>query len=148
MTKMNRLSITLLTIRLKERKKIGAMVEPHVLSGMQSGGNLIVSYMILFQSSPVDMEKSKEKLMWKLVKFLCSLITFPSYTSANIVLPSTAMMKKINIKRMNTLTSESIDIIIVFNSFCRSLYCPARRRTRLTLNTRKTLASYGPTDRI
>ena len=33
------------------------------------------SYIIRFQSSPVDIEKSKEKLIWKLVKFFHSSMT-------------------------------------------------------------------------
>jgi len=67
---MKRFSMMFVTSMMKIMKKIGAIGEPHVLPGMQSGANLIVSYMIRFQSSPVDIEKSSEKLMWKLVKFL------------------------------------------------------------------------------
>ena len=58
------------TIMLKVRKNSGAMPEPQVLSGMHSGVVSIVSYMILFQSSPVEIENRSEKLIWKLLKFL------------------------------------------------------------------------------
>ena len=68
------------------------------------------SNMILFQSSPVEMEKSSEKLMWKLVKFFHSLITTPEVTSKNSEFPSTAMMKKISISRIKTLMRELTDI--------------------------------------
>ena len=66
------------TIMLKVRKKSGAIPEPQVLSGMQSAEVSIVSYMILFQSSPVEIENRSEKLIWKLVKFLYSSMTSPS----------------------------------------------------------------------
>ena len=56
---------------MKDRKKIGAMPEPQVSPDMQlSSGSLQQSYIILFQSSPVEMEKRREKLWWKFVKFL------------------------------------------------------------------------------
>ena len=148
MTRMNRLSMMFVTSIMKMMKNTGAMVEPHVLPGMQSGPVFIVSYIILFQSSPVDMEKSSEKLMWKFVKFLYSSMTLPSNTSKNIVLPSTAMIKKISMSRMNTLMRESTDMAMVLRSDYRPLFLLARRSTRLTLSTRKTLASCGPTDKI
>ena len=69
MTRMKRFSIMLLTIMMNDRKNTGAIGEPHVLPEMQFGGTSMQSYMILFQSSPVDMEKSSKKLMWKFVKF-------------------------------------------------------------------------------
>ena len=62
MTRMNKLSIMLETIMMNDRKKTGAIVDPQVFPGMQSGPVCIVSYIILFQSSPVDIENSKEKL--------------------------------------------------------------------------------------
>ena len=65
---------------MKERKKTGAILEPHVFPSMQSGANLIQSYIMRFQSSPVEIEKSKEKLIWKFVKFFHSSITTPSFT--------------------------------------------------------------------
>jgi len=54
--------MTLLTTMMKVRKKTGAILEPQLTSGSHSGGNRIVSYMIRFQSSPVEIEKSSEKL--------------------------------------------------------------------------------------
>ena len=51
----------LLTIIMNDKKKTGAMLEPQVLPGIQFGGTSIVSYIILFQSSPVEIEKSREK---------------------------------------------------------------------------------------
>ena len=54
--------MTLVTTMMNVRKKTGAIDEPQVLSGIQSGGNRIQSYMNLFQSSPVAIEKSREKL--------------------------------------------------------------------------------------
>ena len=77
---MNRFSMTLVTTMMNVRKKTGAIDEPQVLSGTQSGGSRIVSNMILFQSSPVEIEKSREKLRWKLLKFLNSLMASPSVT--------------------------------------------------------------------
>lgn len=62
MTRMKRFSMMFVTSMMKERKNMGAMDEPQVLPGMQSGGNLMQSNMIRFQSSPVDIEKSNEKL--------------------------------------------------------------------------------------
>ena len=141
MTKINRFSMIFETIMMNDRKKTGAMEMPHVLSGMHSGDVSIVSYMILFQSSPVDIEKRSEKLIWKLVKFLNSSMTSPSYTSKNMVLPSTALMKKMSISRMKTLNRESTDIMIVLRRAWRPLALPARRRTRLTRKTLRTLAS-------
>lgn len=47
----------LLTIILKLRKKTGAIEFPHVLPGMQLGGVRMQSYIMIFQSSPVDIEK-------------------------------------------------------------------------------------------
>ena len=52
---MNRLSMICVTIIMNERKKSGANVDPPLLVSIQS-------YIILFQSSPVDIENSKEKL--------------------------------------------------------------------------------------
>jgi len=52
----------LLTIMLNERKNIAAIPEPHVSPEMQSGSRRPQSYMILFQSSPVEMENNNEKL--------------------------------------------------------------------------------------
>ena len=62
MTRMNRLSMMLETSMMNIMKNTGAIGEPHVLPGIQSADVFIVSYMIRFQSSPVDMEKSSEKL--------------------------------------------------------------------------------------
>jgi len=62
MTKMNKFNIMLETIMMNERKKTGAMVDPHVLPGIHPGPVFIVSYIILFQSSPVDIENNREKL--------------------------------------------------------------------------------------
>ena len=59
------------TIIMKHMKKSGASpVDTQFFPGMQSGSTCIQSYMILFQSSPVDIENNSEKLWWKLVKFL------------------------------------------------------------------------------
>ena len=57
MTRIKRLSMMLLTIILKLRKKTGAIEFPHVLPGMQLGGVRMQSYIMIFQSSPVDIEK-------------------------------------------------------------------------------------------
>ena len=43
-------------------KNNGARDVPQVFPGMQFGSNLMQSYMILFQSSPVDIENNREKL--------------------------------------------------------------------------------------
>ena len=104
------------TIMMKVRKKMGAIEVPQDSPGMQLGDVFIVSYIILFQSSPVPIEKRSEKLRWKLVKFLYSSMTLPDLISKNIVFPSTAKMKKISMRRMNTLKSESTDIMIVLRS--------------------------------
>ena len=54
MTKINKFSITYETIITKEKKYKGEIDEPHVLFGIQSSsGNLIVSYIMTFHSSPV-----------------------------------------------------------------------------------------------
>ena len=44
------------------KKNTGAIEEPQVRPSMQSGGKRIVSNIIRFQSSPVEIEKSSEKL--------------------------------------------------------------------------------------
>lgn len=122
-------------------KNSGAKTLPPLPVSLQSN-------MIRFQSSPVEIEKSSEKLWWKLVKFFQSLITSPSVTLPNRVLASTAMMKKINIRRMKTLISEPTDIWMVFNSNYRRFCSPAKRKIRLTRSTRSTRANCGPTVRI
>ena len=62
-------------------------------------------------------------------------------TSGNRVFPKTDMIKKMSIKRRNTLKSESTDIMIVLSKDWSDSYLPASLRIRVTLNTRKTLAS-------
>ena len=115
MTRMKRLSMMCVTIRMNDRKKTGAMLVPHVLPGIQSGSVRMQSYMILFQSSPVEIAKSNWKLMWKFVKFFHSSMTTPSSMSAKRLLPSTALMKKTSISKKNTFTSDEKDMDMVFS---------------------------------
>ena len=126
---------------MKDRKKRGAKPVPQVFPSMQSEEVFMQSYMILFQSSPVEIEKSNSKLRWKLVKFFHSSITFPSVTLKKSELPKTAIMKKMSISKMNTLISDDTDIWMVFKSDYKPLYLPASLKTRLTLSTRSTLAN-------
>ena len=82
---------------------------------MQSGSTLLQSYMMRFQSSPVEIEKSSKKERSKTVKFLYSLITSPYLTPLNMNWPSVAKMKKKSIKSMKTLNSGVIERTIVLN---------------------------------
>jgi hypothetical protein len=80
---------------------------------MQSGAVKLQSYMILFQSSPVEIEKSRRKLRSKTVKFLYSLIAYPVFTPLNMNCPSVARMKKKSIKSMKTLIRAEIEYKMV-----------------------------------
>ena len=97
-------------------KYAGAHAFPHVSPGTQLGSTLEQSYMILFQSSPVETAKRRRKLVSNTVKFLYSLITSPYLTPLNMNWPRVARMKKKSIRSMNTLNSAEIDSIIVLNS--------------------------------
>ena len=97
-------------------KYAGARLLPHVSPSMQSGSVCVQSYMILFQSSPVDMENSRRKLLSKTVKFLYSLIATPFFTPLNINYPSVAKIKKKSIRSMNTLKRAVAENRIVLNS--------------------------------
>ena len=62
MTKMKRLSITLVTSMMKIMKNSGASGEPQFNPGVHSGSVSKQSYMTLFQSSPVATENKSMKL--------------------------------------------------------------------------------------
>ena len=62
MTRMNKLSIMLVTSIMKQMKKRGARDEPQLTPGSHPGGVFKQSYIITFQSSPVDIAKSIMKL--------------------------------------------------------------------------------------
>ena len=133
-TRTKRFSIICVTSKMKERKKRGAMLEPPLPVSIQSNMNR-------FQSSPVEIEKSRDRLRWKFVKFFHSLIASPSTTLWKNLAPKTAMMKKMSISSINTLSRSSTDIWIVLSRDCRPLYWLANRSTRLTLSTLRTRAS-------
>ena len=97
-------------------KYMGARLLPQVSPSMQSGGVWRQSYIIRFQSSPVEIEKSRRKLRSKTVKFLYSLMTSPLLTPRNMNWPRVAKMKKKSIRSMKTLRRADADSKIVLNS--------------------------------
>ena len=86
---------------------------PQLSFGTQSGGVLLQSYMILFQSSPVVIAKSNKKASKKLLKFFRSSITSPVFIDPNMNTPKIENIKKISIRSMNTFAKTGIENIIV-----------------------------------
>ena len=106
---------------MKDMKYTAAYSLPQVSPAIQSGAVLLQSYMILFQSSPVEIEKSKRKLRSKTVKFLYSLMARPDLTPLNMNCPRVAKMKKNSIRSMKTLIRAETEYRIVLNKDWRPL---------------------------
>jgi hypothetical protein len=121
---------------------------PHVSSGMQFGGVLLQSYMIMFQSSPVVIANKSKNELKKLLKFLRSSITSPFVTFLNMNTPKMENMKKMSMRSMKTLNKTGIENMIVCIMAWSPSAFPASLRTLVTLRTLMTLASWGPTFRI
>lgn len=78
MISTNKFSMTYVQIITKDIKKTGEYVIPQVYPGMQSDRVFIVSYIIVGQSSPVDILRSIIRACEKLVKFIYTgSIIFP-----------------------------------------------------------------------
>ena len=121
-------------------KKIGAKEVPQVLPCSQFGGVSIVSYINIFQFSPVEMTNSVKNDYPKSLKFLMSEMTSPSVNDEK---KNTAKIEKINrtnISSKNTFDNGPTDKVIVCIKAYRSLFLPASLITLVTLNTLKILA--------
>ena len=117
---------------------------PHVSFGTQSGGYLLQSYMILFQSSPVETAKRRRNELEKLLKFLRSSITSPDLTILNMKTPKIENIKNISINNKKTFKSDGIENMIVYIIACRPSAFPASLITLVTRKTLITRASCGP----
>lgn len=141
---MNKLSMTCEHTKTRMKKYGKAQKLPHVLPLMQSGGCLLQSNMMRFQSSPVVTANKSRKAYEKLLKFFSSSMTSPSFTSLNMNTPANENMKKNSKRSRVTLTSEGIEKIIVLMIAWRPSCLPKRRMTRVTRKTLSSRAICGP----
>jgi hypothetical protein len=110
---MNRFSITKVQMTMNDKKYKGAMSVPHVFFGIHYSEVSMVSYIILFQSSPVETLSNIIIANPKLLKLVYLSMISPSLMLPNTKTPSTAKMKKINIRSENTFNREGREKVIV-----------------------------------
>ena len=106
---------------------------------------LIVSNIILFQSSPVETLNSISIAWPKFLKFIVSSITSPLVISLKKKTPRIENMNKMSINNEKTFIREGKEKVMVEIRACSPSYFPINLNILETLSTLRTLASYGPT---
>ena len=99
---------------MKEMKKRGARLVPQLKPEMQEGEVFMQSYIINYQSSPVDNLKSTIRADPKLLKlrYSSSSIT-PVLIPLNMNTPRMEKIKRTRINKANTFNRDDIEKVIV-----------------------------------
>lgn len=144
MTRINKFNITFCTKSTKTMKKAGENEVPQVSPWTQFGAVMLVSYMSMFQFSPVAITKRNKNDCPKSLKLWYSSITFPSLREPKKKTANIENMNSTSTKSKKTLASADTDKVIVCIKACKPSFLLANLTILVTLMTLIIRASYGP----